>query len=356
MALQPIKVSDGSTVFFDTTTKKIMTEGGKQDSFYKATDANNAVQVWNQRLAGKSSGGSSNVSGSSAGLSGSTLGTGQPKIDLNSIYSSAMNSDEIKNLENEYNTKQASYNQAVTSINDNPFASEATRVGKIRRLDESAQRELTTLQNTLAQKKADAQVKVNIATQQYNIDSQQYQNELSKLNLLISSGALNNASGSDVASIALSTGLSTSMIKGIQDKMKSDAIKPQVITNTDDGGNVTVSVIDANTGKTISQSSLGKVGKSESSGTSNAFKPGTPTYISAVNAMSKDLQAVSGSDKKISPNDYTSYRQEWVQAGFNPTDFDNSFKGYINPAHAQDYLVGMPSQAKTDILQQLGIN
>jgi hypothetical protein len=355
MALQPIQVSDGSTVFFDTTTKKIMTEGGKQDSFYKATDANNAVQVWNQRLANKSSNASSPTGNASSG-SNLNLNAGQPTIDLNSIYSSAMNSDEIKKLENEYNTKQASYNQAVTSINDNPFASEATRVGKIRRLDESAQRELTSLQNTLAQKKADAQVKVNIATQQYNINNQQYQNELSKLNLLISSGALNNASGSDIASIALSTGMSTSMIKGIQDKMKSDAVKPQVITNTDDSGNVTVSVIDANTGKRISQSSLGKVGKSDSSGSSNPFKPGTPTYISAINAMSKDLQAVSGGDKKVSPNDYTLYRQQWVQAGFNPSDFDNSFKGYINPAHAQDYLVGMPSQAKTDILQQLGIN
>ena len=352
MALQPFQVSDGSTIFYDPTTKKIMTEGGKQDSFYKANSIQEAQTLWNTRLGNRGSNSGSSVS--SINTSGSYSG-GQPTIDLNSIYNKELNSPDILSLQKEIDTKKQGYNTAVTSINDNPFASEATRVGKIARLDNTAQREILTLEEKLAQRKADAQVKVNVATQQYNINSQQYQNELSKLNMLISSGALLNASGNDVAQIAQLTGMSTSMINGIQNKMKTDAIKPQVITNTDNNGRVTVSVIDGNTGKVISQNSLGNIGSADKTSTANQYKPGTATYVSAVNAMTQDLQSQAGSDKRVSPDSYTNYRQQWVQAGFDPSDFDSAFKGFINPTHAQDYLVGMASPGKQDILQSLGI-
>jgi len=352
MPLQSFKASDGSTVFYDPTTKKIMTEGGTRDSFYSANSLDDATNVWNQRLANRNNGGNSNPVQES-GNSGNVYGGGAPSIDLNKVYETALNSDEIKNLKTEIDMKKQGLNQAMTSINDNPFASEATRLGKLRRLDESAGREVQTLEANLAQKTADAQVKVNIATQQYNIESQQYQNNLSRLNTLISSGALLNATGSDLAEIALSTGLTTTMVKSIQDKMKSDQIQPQVITNTDNNGKVTVSVIDSRTGEVISQNSLGNIGGANTSGGGgNQYKAGTPTYISAVNAMTQDLQTVMGEDKRVSPNDYTGYRQEWVQAGFDPSDFDANFKGFINPTHAQDYLVGYSSPNK-DLLEEL---
>ena len=73
--------------------------------------------------------------------------------------------------------------------------------------------EINTLQYQISEKKADAQVKINIATQQYNIDSQEYQQNLTKLNMLITSGALMNASGSDISQIAVATGMSTEMVK-----------------------------------------------------------------------------------------------------------------------------------------------
>jgi hypothetical protein len=207
------------------------------------------------------------TSGSSAMSNGSSgLGTpsGSPaSIDLNKIYESAMTSPELVALEKQLADKQTARTTAETNINDNPWYSEATRVGKIAKLTDQSQREIEDIQSQVAQKKADAQVKVNIASQQYNIEDKNYQNQLQKLNLLISSGALLNASGGDIASIATATGMSTSMVTGMINQMKENKVKPSVITSTNDAGVVTVSVVDANTGKVISQNSLGAVGNAQ---------------------------------------------------------------------------------------------
>ena len=232
---------------------KVYTQGGTYNTGYTQDE-------WNQRQLTKNTKKSSGSSSTSSSI--------MPTININELYEKELNSPDITNLQKEIDTKKQGYNTAVTNINDNPYASEATRVGKIRRLDESAQREIQSLEGNLAQRKADAQVKMNIAMQQYQVDSQTYQNELNKLNMLISSGALMNANSSDIAQVAMATGLTTSMVKGIQDKMKSDQIKPQVITSTNDAGVVTVSVVDGNTGKVIGQNSLGAIGNKQSGGSS----------------------------------------------------------------------------------------
>ena len=341
MALQPFQVNDGSTIFWDPTSKKIMTEGGKNDSFYKANNINEAQQLWNTRLGNRAASGGGQGQQTASGASGApTLPSGQPTIDLNKLYESSLNTEDIKKVEADLVTKEALYNKAITSINNNPFASEATRKGNLAKLGDTALRELDSLRGQLSQKKADAQVKLNIATQQYNINNQQYQNELSKLNTLISSGALANAGGNDLAQIAIATGISTPMLTGIVNKMKAGNIKTQVITNTDNRGKVTVSVIDSDTGKVISQNSLGNIDKTSTATAGNAFKPGTPTYIAAINGMSQLLKEQSDSDGRASPQAYVSMRSNWVGQGFEGSDFDVAFKGFINPQHPQDYLVG----------------
>lgn len=338
MALQSFKASDGSQVFYDPATKKIMTEGGKQDSFYTANNVNDAQAVWNQRLSNKSAG----ITGQSNSSSSNTMATygGQPTIDLNKIYSDATNTDEIKKLRTELDTKKQQYNQAMTSINNNPWAGEATRVGKLKKLGDTAGAELSRIEGVLNQRMADAQIKTNIATQQYNINNQQYQNELSKLNMLMSSGGLLDVGGSELAQIAMATGIPTSALKGIQNKIKADSVKSQAITNTDDNGNVTVSIIDMNTGKIISQNSLGKIAGSSGKAV-NPFDKGQAGYIEAVNEMTNHLRSVAGADGRVSPNDYATLRNQWASSAvLDPKDFDETFKGFINPVHAQDYLVG----------------
>lgn len=231
-----------------------------------------------------------NSNASRTGESSFSLGTAGTSIDLNQIYEDALNTEDIQNLESELEAKKRARDEAESDINDNPFYSEATRVGKIDKLQQKAGNEIATLESTLAQKKADAQVKVNIATAQYNIESDQYNRNLQTLNMYISSGALLNAGDADIAQIALATGMSTEMVKGIQAQMESANTKPTVITNTDDSGNVTISVIDANTGNIISQNSLGSVGKASSTGSSSASSKEEAAFDSAVQTGISQLQ------------------------------------------------------------------
>ena len=280
---------------------------------------------------------------SSVKSSASPLGFGDGSgsssgVDLNKIYESALNDPALKDLEKQLTEKQSARDAAEADINDNPYYTEATRVGKIAKLDEKAGDELKTLQSQIDSKKADAQVKVNIATQQYNIDSNEYQKNLSKLNLLISSGAIVGASSSDVAQIALATGMSTDMVKSIIDTTKQGQIQTSVTTNTDDNGNVTVSIINTKTGEVVAQNSLGAIGNKQTGSSGANFKPGSAYYTQAANAMTQDLSSVQGEDKYVDPVAFRTFRSQWVSAGFNPTDFDKTFAGFINPTHAQDYI------------------
>lgn len=258
-------------------------------------------------------------------------------INLQQIYDQALNDPELKALEDELNAKKRARDEAEADINNNPYYAEATRVGKIEKLNQRANDEINTLQSQITEKRADAQVKVNIATQQYNIDSQEYQKNLQKLNLLISSGAITGASSSDISQIALATGMSTDMVKSIIETTKAGQVQTSVLSATDDNGNVTVSVINTKTGEVIAQNSLGAIGNKQGSGTSEEKQ----LYNIAVSAATSDLSTVAGQDGYVAPADYRKYRSQWVALGLDGSDFDKQFKGFINPTHPQDYLVGL---------------
>lgn len=273
-------------------------------------------------------------SSSSSGLSGMGFsGGGTPTLDLNKLYDDLMNSPELKALNDELVAKKKAKDEASANINDNPFYAEATRVGKQAKLDEKANDEINTLQYQIDQKKADAQVRINIATQQYNIESQEYQQNLQKLNMLITSGALMNASGSDISQIAVATGMSTEMVKGIIDKMKSDQIKPQVITSTNDSGVVTVSVVDSMTGKVINQSSLGAVGnKQNTPGGSLKDSDIQQVIISKLASQTGKATGVNNDDY-VSGNTYSAIRNQMVSLGYmTSAQFDDLYAlSFVNP-------------------------
>jgi len=208
---------------------------------------------------------------------GGVLSPGQPTIDVQSIYNQAFKTPEIdtanksvSDVQAEIDTTTNAYNEAKAIINDNPLYGYASMRGKEDKLSKKFNDDLNRLQNkkaieqdNLAKLKADAEIKVNLAMKQYDINNQAYKDQLSLFNTLLDAGALNNASGTDIASYAAATGIPTSMIQSIIDKQKKDEIKPQVITSTDDAGNMTVAVIDSYTGTVISKSSLGKIGKAD---------------------------------------------------------------------------------------------
>lgn len=245
-----------------------------QKGGYNPTDAKNAAMGPRAAELAKEFGVSSGM-----GMGTSAFGN-QPTIDVEALYNTNFNTPEI----NEANLKvsavdakilerQKARDEQVGIINDNPFYSEATRVGKINQLNEKYNADVTTLQNekalaadVVAKKKADAEIKVNLALKQYDINNQAYKDQLNLFNSLLSSGGLTNATGTDIANYALATGIPTSMIEGILDKQKQEAIKTQLITSTDDNGNVTITAVDANTGSIINKTSLGNVGSGSGGG------------------------------------------------------------------------------------------
>lgn len=168
--------------------------------------------------------------------------------------------------------KRRSLAEAEANINDNPYYSEATRVGRIAKLREKAQQDIaidqtelgiaqtgiSQAENKLSTAKADAQVKLNIAAQEYNIKSSEYQQNLQLFSTLLTSGALESASGADIAQITTATGMSSSMVQSIIDfQKKKNAPNPSLVT-TDDGTNQYVVAIDPKTGNVIQKQVLGK--------------------------------------------------------------------------------------------------
>jgi hypothetical protein len=229
----------------------VYTEGGTRPTNYD-------VNTWNTRQKNKSN-----------PTSGQTSATSPGRFDLNKAYESAFKSKDITELEKKIEERQKAQTRASGDINDNPFYAEATRTGKLAKMEDQSQRDITTLQSQLALKQADAQVKLGVATQQYQFDRQDYQDKLAQFNTLVDTGAIANLSPTDIAGLSTTLGMSPSMIQALKTtKTKSGASRnPQAFTATDDQGNVTISIIDLNSGALIGSQKLSGAGKGSSSAT-----------------------------------------------------------------------------------------
>ena len=201
----------------------------------------------------------SQTGGGSIGSTGSI--SAAPTIDLVAITNAAYNTPEITAAQQAITDRQTALNTALAGINDNPFYSEATRVGKVAKLTDEANADIKVQQDTLASLKADAAIKVNAAQGQYQIDNTAYQENLSQFNSLLSSGALDNASGTDIANLATQTGIPTSEIQSMVNASKAkNAPKVSIVQSTDDQGNLTILGVD-DTGKIVSRTTIPGAGK-----------------------------------------------------------------------------------------------
>lgn len=224
------------------------------------------------------------------GGAGATGGTGSismpqaPTIDLPGLYKGLYESSGISKLEEDLTIKSKALNDALAKNGDNPYLSEATMSGRSKKLRDSYNNDITTLQNQIATKKADVETQLQLQTKQFDINSQAATQALSQFNTLLTTGALTGASGEDIANITRATGISSSMIQSAIDAAKAKNVQTQVVTSTDDKGNVTISVIDQNSGKVIKTSSLGAVGQT---------KTVTATQTKEQDAQANEQNAVS---------------------------------------------------------------
>ena len=208
--------------------------------------------------------------------SGSTGGGGipggvafnQPTIDLPKLYESFYKASGITDIERSLSDKTNAYNEQVAKIKDNPYLSEATMTGRISKLTDKFNADQTNIKNDIAMKKADIETKLNLQTQQFDINSKQAQLAWDQFNSLLSAGALDNASGEDIANLTRSTGISSSMILsaiGISKEKNKPKVNTQVI-QVDDGTNVNAVVINSDTGQLINTQVIGQSKPEKSSG------------------------------------------------------------------------------------------
>ncbi len=198
--------------------------------------------------------------GGTPASSGASVGTGflnTPSINLPEIYQGLYDSSGVSNLEKQLSDQTTAFNNAQSKINDNPFLSEATRVGRIAKLNTDFNANTANIRNDIVTKKADIETKLNIQTKQFDINSQQATQALAQFQTLLSSGALSNASGEDIAAITRATGMSSTMINAAIKATKDKNVQTSTI-QFDDGTNQGFAIINSNTGEIIKKDIVAK--------------------------------------------------------------------------------------------------
>lgn len=195
--------------------------------------------------------------GTSLPGSGAGVGFSAPAATLNlpDLYKGLYESQGISEIETQLANKAKAFADAQSKINDNPFLSESSRTGRIAKLTNDYNANVKNDQDLLAMKKQDIATQLDIATKQFDINSQTAKQALDQFNMLLSSGALAGASGNDIASITKATGISSSMIQAAINATK-EKDRQTSVTTVDDGKNIYSVVIDTKTGQIISKQAI----------------------------------------------------------------------------------------------------
>ncbi len=144
-------------------------------------------------------------------------------IDLPGLYQTLTKSAGVSTIEQALADKATAYAEAQKKINDNPFLSEATRVGRVAKLSADYNNQIKNEQDLLALRKADVETQLNLQSKQFDITSQAARDAMERFNTLLKMGSLDGASGEDIANIVRSTGLSSSAIQSaINNKRMGD--------------------------------------------------------------------------------------------------------------------------------------
>lgn len=259
------------------------------------------------------------LNGNATGFSGAESGSGslgaglttQASIDIPSLYENLYKESGVKDMEGELSQKEKDYIAAQGKINNNPFLSEATRVGRLEKLSLDYEARVANLKNDIATAKADVETKLNLQLKQLDLNNQATQLAWSQFNTLLSSGALDNASGTDIANITRSTGISSDMIYSAINAQKASKVKTSVIQSTADSGEVTISVINTDTGEIIKQSSLGKIGNAQTGKATTAKAETVPDQTVSVGKIISAYSTSEAYQAQISPEDL--YKQLLLQ-------------------------------------------
>lgn len=249
----------------------------------------------------------------------------QQTIDLPAIYQKLVATSGIGDSQSQFDAltgeitaKQKARNEALAKINDNPFYSEATRTGRIAKLNEIYNNDTSTitdrqkiLQDKIATAKADIETQLNLQTKQFDINSAQATQALNQFNTLLSAGALDNATAEDIANITRATGMSSAMISGAISAAKAKNVKSQVITY-DDGVNQGYAVINPDTGDIVNKQVIAASKPTKSSSSSST---------STKTSQQQDVQYLIALYKNVNKSNPSWQKAHDLRNQYSPKDF-----------------------------------
>ena len=238
--------------------------------------------------------GGSGTSGASAGVSGASgtgvsgaMGEPQGEVDLTGTYKGLLESSGVSALQDEYLEKERQFIEAKGKINDNPFLSEASRVGREAKITKLFNERTANLQNEIAMKKADVETMMNLHIKQLDMNSEATQRNIDNLNNFIAMGAFDGASGETIAEWTRKTGVSSDLIlSAIEANKKGE--EPSLHYSENDSGEQFLTVVSSQ-GDVISQKSLGIGGEDGGGGGSTSGNTESNFMQSAKTIRGKDI-------------------------------------------------------------------
>lgn len=340
--------------------------------WYTNPNSGNVERWWSGSNTSGNSGSSNTSFSASTGSTGSTGNQTvslpeRPTIDLKSTYSDLYSSLGIADYKTQIEEKQqeilalrSQTDDAIALINENPWASSANRTGRIAKLEADYENKATLInaetaliQNQYESAMSELNTQMNLTTQQYGYDVANFDANLTQLNSLLDMGALDNASLSSLETIAAQTGMTSDMITSMISASKQSKVNPTLIQNTDDYGNVTLTLVDANTGNLINQQTLSGVATTslKSSGKSGGSDYSDSEYaqLELTNAIEDYLtQNVSWASQynpsATSESQYiwldqfqNLYQQYASRAGLSFKEFLSMMQPYIKPSDYQQF-------------------
>lgn len=202
-------------------------------------------------------------------------------------------------------------------VNENPFLSESSRVGRIRKIDEMLNDTLQTEEAKLAnynaqvtQKQNEINEKLGLKVKQFDIDRVTRQDNIDLFNSLLASGALNSASAQDIGNLSAQTGLPISFIQSAI--KKANKAEVMIEKQVDDNGNVTILTIDKDTGNILNQVSAGKIGNA----TNGNGKPTAAETKEEYKAnIQNGLEASTNAYGHVYPEVWNAALRAWISDG-----------------------------------------
>lgn len=201
----------GQAVSQEVNAQSAAQQGVTPEKFEGFLQAERSKQIAQPGGMASAGGGIPDASGTPGGM-GVGLGAPAPLLNLPDLYKNLSAEAGLQDIEANISNKANSFREAQLKINDNPFLSDARRTGRLSKLEMDYNQSVKNDIDTLAMKKQDIATQLDIATKQFDINSQAAKAALDQFNVLLQSGALAGASGNDIASITKATGISSSMI------------------------------------------------------------------------------------------------------------------------------------------------